>query len=420
MAIISQLRNNKILLKGGLFSLFSFFNQGVGFLLLIILAKYIVPAEYGTLSLFNTIVTFLGFLVSLSTNGYVSVSFFRKSRDEFRQSLSIVFLITFAVASFFALVLLVGNSALARMTELRLAFLWSALAIALMNCYFQIVLDYFRIREKLIFYGLLSCSFAIVNFAISLLLVVAMKLGWEGRIYAQVTCAVLYGLIAIYVCCRYRLFLFKGISWFKIRPILMWGVPLIPHLATSWIKQGGDRYIINYYYTFAEVGIFSFALNLSNIIDMIGSAFNQTNSVSIYQVLSSNLDDKWERLQRQIKAIFIVYTIGVVAVLAVCSILIPLVLPRYAASLPYFYLLALSGYFQCIYFLYTNYLFYYDKTKDLMMITFFSSLLHLMLSMWLTQYSLYYTCLIYVFLKFIMVALVVYWANLLLNKYVKT
>ena len=62
MAIISQLRNNKILLKGGLFSLFSFFNQGVGFLLLIILAKYIVPAEYGTLSLFNTIVTFLGFL----------------------------------------------------------------------------------------------------------------------------------------------------------------------------------------------------------------------------------------------------------------------------------------------------------------------------------------------------------------------
>lgn len=156
-----------------------------------------------------------------------------------------------------------------------------------------------------------------------MLLVVAMKLGWEGRIYAQVTCAVLYGLIAIYVCCRYRLFLFKGISWFKIRPILMWGVPLIPHLATSWIKQGGDRYIINYYYTFAEVGIFSFALNLSNIIDMIGSAFNQTNSVSIYQVLSSNLDDKWERLQRQIKAIFIVYTIGVVAVLAVCSILIP-------------------------------------------------------------------------------------------------
>ncbi len=43
-----------------------------------------------------------------------------------------------------------------------------------------------------------------------------------------------------------------------------------------------------------------------------------------------------------------------------------------------------------------------------------------MLSMWLTQYSLYYTCLIYVFLKFIMVALVVYRANLLLNKYVKT
>lgn len=95
----------------------------------------------------------------------------------------------------------------------------------------------------------------------------------------------------------------------------MWGIPLIPHLATSWIKQGGDRYIINYYYTLAEVGIFSFALNLSNIIDMIGAAFNQTNSVSIYQILSSEANDRWLRLKRQTRDIFVIYTIGAVIVL---------------------------------------------------------------------------------------------------------
>ncbi len=417
--LLKRILSNKLLLKGALFSLFSFFNQGVSFLLLIILASYIAPTEYGTLSLFNTIITFLGFVVSLSTHGYVSVSFFKKNETEFKQDFTLIFLITFAVATLFAALLLLGNTFVAEILELPLQYLWFALVIAVMNCYFQIVLDYYRIREKLTSYGLMSCSFAVVNFATSLLLVVAFKQGWMGRIQAQFTCIVLYGLIALYVCYYYRLFLFKRLSWLQAKPILMWGIPLIPHLATSWIKQGGDRYIINHYYTLAEVGLFSFALNLSNIIDMIGSAFNQTNSVSIYQILSSDVDDKWELLKCQTRNILIIYTIGTVMVFAGCSIFVPILLPKYASALSYFYLLGISGYFQCIYFLYTNYLFYYDRTKDLMFITFSCSVLHLGLSMLVTKYSLYYTCLLYVFLKALMVSMVVYQANGLINKYVK-
>ena len=237
--------------------------------------------------------------------------------------------------------------------------------------------------------------------------------------YAQLACGVLYGLVAVYVCFRYRLFIFKGLSWLQVKPILMWGIPLIPHLATSWIKQGGDRYIINLYYFIAEVGIFSLALNLSNIIDMIGAAFNQTNSVTIYQILSSEANDRCLRLNRQTRDIFVIYTIGAVIVFVGCSVIIPILLPKYSSSLPYFYLLGISGYFQCIYFLYTNYLFYYDRTKDLMFITFSCSVLHLGLSMLFTRYSLYYTCLLYVFLKALMVVMVVFRAKGLINKYVR-
>ena len=418
--IFKRFLNNKLLLKGSLFSLFSFFNQGVSFLLLIILANYIAPQEYGTLSLFNTIITFLGFVISLSTHGYVSVSFFKKNIIEFKQDFSIIFLISFIVASILAIVLFIGNTTLVDVIQLPMEFLWFALAIALMGCCFQIALDYYRIREKIISYGVLSCGLAIINFTLSLLLVVAFHHGWMGRVYAQFTCAALYGIIAIFIFNRFKLFFFKGITWSKAKTILMWGIPLIPHLATSWIKQGGDRYIITPYSSLEEVGIFSFALNLSNIIDMIGSAFNSTNSVSIYKTLSSNINGKWNQLKRQTKSIFIIYTIGAISVVGGCSLFVPILLPKYASALPYFYLLAISGYSQCIYFLYTNYLFYYDKTKELMSITFCCSLLHLALSMVFTQYSLYYTCLLYIFLKLLMVVLVVYRSNLVLNKYVKS
>ena len=69
---LNCLLGNKLLLKGALFSFFSFFNQGASFLLLIILANYIAPSDYGTLSLFNTIIFFWGFVVSLSTHGYIT------------------------------------------------------------------------------------------------------------------------------------------------------------------------------------------------------------------------------------------------------------------------------------------------------------------------------------------------------------
>ena len=83
--------------------------------------------------------------------------------------------------------------------------------------------------------------------------------------------------------------------------------------------------------------------------------------------------------------------------------LTPLLLPRYAESIPYFLILSLQGLGQCFYFLYSNYLFYYHRNKQLMLVTFATSVLHLALSLLLTRYSLIYTCCIYVFVQIILV-----------------
>ena len=91
---INLIKNNKTLKNGGLFSIFSFFNKGISFLLLMILAKYISPAQYGFLSLFNTIVTFLGFTVGLSTAGYLGISYFKNKLAVFKSDLTTIILIT--------------------------------------------------------------------------------------------------------------------------------------------------------------------------------------------------------------------------------------------------------------------------------------------------------------------------------------
>lgn len=395
--LINRIKGNKSLVNGTLFSVFSFIDRGISFFLMIILAKYIMPAEYGYLSLFSTVATFLGFFVTLSCQGFFSVSFFQRKGELFRKDATSILLIMTVCTSILSVVLLFSQGALSRMSGLPPFFLWIAVIISFTQILFYFYKDFLRIQEKVFPYGLASCGFAIINFILSVFLVVTKDLNWEGRVYAQLISTVAFGLFGTIVLLRNKVFA-KHVTWEGTKMILLWGIPLIPHHATVWIKQGCDRFIINSTHTIEDVGVFSFAITLTSIIIMIGEAFNATNSVTMYQILSSDKsnEDKKIELKRQVKNIGIIYSLGYLAVLISVSLLVPFALPKYSGSLPYFYITSVSGYLQCLYYLYVNPLFYYHRNKDIMIVTFLTALVHLGLSLILTRYSLYLTACIYV------------------------
>ena len=141
---------------------------------------------------------------------------------------------------------------------------------------------------------------------------------------------------------------------------------------------------------------------------MIGYAFNSTFSVQIFQPLSSDLTgaEKVCTLTRQTRRITVVYILATLIVYMGVMAVTPLVLPRYAGALPYFTILTVYGLLQCIYLQYCNYLFYYKKTRNLMYITFGTSLLHVALSYCLTPYALHLTCATYIIIQTLIVLLV--------------
>ena len=116
-------------MNGTMFSMFSFINRGISFVLLIILARYIMPAEYGRLSLFNTIVQLLGFFIALSCQGYFTISYFQRKGELFRQDVSSIVLIMAGCTVVCSVILLFSQDALARFAELPPLSLWFALII---------------------------------------------------------------------------------------------------------------------------------------------------------------------------------------------------------------------------------------------------------------------------------------------------
>jgi len=414
---LNKIVSNKTVRNGTLFSIYSFFNKGTSFLLLLILANYIQPKEYGELSMFNTVVMLLGYVVSLSVHSYLSVSYFQRTKEEFRKDFSAICIVTITVSFILLLILLFDVDLWSNILKIPSDLVVFPLLLASLNVFVHMNTDLLRVQEKITQYGIFSCGFATSNMLLTLYLVIFQEQNWRGFVYAKLMCDCTFGLISLIRFYKFKLFtITTDISIYKT--LLLFGLPVIPHHMANWVRQGCDRYIIDYFYDTSEVGLFSFALNIVSIITMIGTAFNATNQVNIYKILSAKFSkaDKLTKLKRTERYIGFLY-IGVTILIVVgATIFVPIMLPKYSKSVIYFLILSIHGLLICLYFLKCNYLFYFKRTKTLMYITFGTSILHLGLSLLLTRYSLIFTCLIYGIMYFVLLLLVNNEANKLLTK----
>jgi len=194
------LRRNKTVQNGALFSIFSFLNAGISFVLLIIIAGFISPEGYGKINLFNTTVQIITFFICLNTSGIVQVVFFKKNTTEYKRTINTVLVLTIGCFLVLTLVLLLINEKLEKAIGLDFYFQWIALWICMFQTLTQLNLIIFRIEEKVKQYGIYSVSLALLGFILTFLLVVTFKYDWQGRIYAQlIACLSLFSFSIIFL-----------------------------------------------------------------------------------------------------------------------------------------------------------------------------------------------------------------------------
>lgn len=390
-AIINRIRYNRLFRNGTLFAIFSFLNSGIGFLLLLVLASFIPPSEYGELNLFNTFVTLLSIFISLNATGIIAVDFFSVEKVHLQRMLSTVLCLSSVSFIVFTILLLSFSTSFEQIIGLPAEYQWLGLLVCYMQVFSTVNLDIWRLEENPLSYGLYSVATVLANFILTLILVICFHWGWLGRVYAQVAVSLIFFFVSIYFMIKRRYLQRLLPNLETVKSALSFGIPLIPHSASVWIRQGLDRYVINYFYLAAQVGIYSFAYNFANIIQIVGLAFNATNSVYIYKNLANITADTSCRLLKQTKIMILFFAVVTIFVYIGTSIFIPVFVPKYVDAVPYLFPLCMGAFFQCVYYLFVNYLFYYKRTKKLMYITFSMSLFHVFLSILLTRYSMMYT-----------------------------
>ena len=375
---------------------------------MLVMARYILPASYGQLSLFTTMVSLLTIFICLNTNGFISISFFGSPRIRIQRLLNVVLLTTLLMYLFLLTSLFCFNSFFTKVVGLNVTFQFFAISICTIQVLSTSLLDVWRLEEKVWQYGTFSLLNAICNLLFTFCFVGIFSLDWLGRVYVQLVVCIVFSLLSIYILInkKYLRRVLPTKSDFK--ESYTFGIPLIPHSTSFWLRQGLDRYIINYYISQSMVGLYSFATNISNVIQIIGYAFNTSNSVSIYKILSGNENNKLAKLQHECYFLVILYFILTILCFLGAVLFIPFIFPEYIDCIQYLFPLCISAMFQCFYLVYVNIIFFYKQTLKLMFLTVLVSLLHVSFSFVFTRYGVIYTAYISL-VSNMLICIGVYW-----------
>jgi O-antigen/teichoic acid export membrane protein len=363
-------------------------NKGIPFLLLPVIAMYLSPADYGRLANFSVLTQILVAFCALNTYSALSVSFFNLGGIPLRSYLSnLLYLVAMLVG-----VCLLISSALASTIEhyLGLTRPWQLLALltACATAVYTLYLSLLRMQSKIIRFSALQIGQSLISSILAVLFVVHFHWNWQGRVASIVVAAAASMLFSLWSVWRHEQ-LFARPDRDQLKSAFSFGLPLLPHTLSFWLKTGMVKIIISNSLGLSANGIYSIALTLGSIVGVFTDSFFSAYSPIMYKDLSL-VDAAPERegasiLRRLVRNTYrfagaqIVVCVGGWLVMRVA---IPMLFkPSYLEAVRLMPLIFLGLCLDGGYTILSGYVFYRRKTTVLGSITFLSSVLQMGLAL---------------------------------------
>ena len=358
----------------------SVINRAIPFFLLPVMTRYLTPADYGIVATFNVLLAIMVVFVGLSMHGAVNINFFKLNRDELKEYIGNVF---FILLSNFLLVLTIVyilKSYFSFFTKFPENWILIIVIVALFQSIFTIIMGLWQVEQKPLPYGLFQISRTILNVSLSIVFVVLLGWGWQGRILGITSTSIAFGLVSIFVIYK-REYVKFSFNKKYIKDALFFGVPLIPHALGGWIITGIDRIFINSMVGIAATGIYAVGYQIGMVIEILAYSFNLAWSPFLYEKLKENNHSTKVKI---VKFTYL-YDVGIIFLALALSFIAPYFLKFFVSKDFYFaykyvFWIALGHAFNGMYFMVVNYIFYVKKTYILAWVTFFSAGVNILLN----------------------------------------
>jgi O-antigen/teichoic acid export membrane protein len=283
------------LLSGSAVYLFSnIINAAIPFALLPVLTRYLEPSEYGQVAMFQILVGALAAVVGLNVAGATTRKYYDdySSEHELKYFIAACLQLLLVSGGVAFAVLFVFREQIAEALGLEVRWVLWAVFLSAASVIIQIRLNQWQVRKKARTYGVMQVLQSALNVLLSLILVLALLKGAEGRMAAQVWTAGLFALVALALLQRDRLFALMVWRPNLLKEALAFGVPLIPHVAGVFFLVSIDRFVINAELGLEQAGIYMVAVQLASAVAIVFSAVHRALVPWLFEHLKRDLPEE--------------------------------------------------------------------------------------------------------------------------------
>ncbi len=370
---LSHIFKHKLFKNTFIYTCSGVINNAIPFFLLPIMTRYLSPADYGIVATFNVLLAVVAAFVGLSMYGAINVNYFKLKKAELKVYIGNVIFILFGSFILVYVITYIFKSPLSFFTKFPEKWIPNIAVVALFQSFFAVTLVLWRAEQKPLPYGLFQISRTILNISLSVVFVVWLWWGWQGRILGAIITSVIFGLLSIFVIYK-REYIKFSFNKKYIKDALFFGVPLIPDALGGWIMTSIDRIFINSMVGVAATGLYSVGYSVGMIIGLLVNSFNLAWSPFLFEKLKEN---NYSTKVKIVKFTYL-YNVCIVLVALSLSFIAPYFLKFFISKNFYFaykYVLwiALGYAFQGMYYMVANYILYVKKTYILAWVTLFSA-----------------------------------------------
>ena len=356
-------------------------NASIPFILLPVMTRILSPEEYGEIAIFVTIIGAFSALVGVTFVGSVNRKFFDEIKlvDYGIFITSCIQLIILATTITIILVFLFLDK-ISQFVLLDSKWVLVAVLVAFFNVIVTLRLGQWQVKRKPLSYAFFQFFISSINALLSIVAVVYLSLGAEGRMGGIFMASFFGAVISIILISRQRGLRFFVFNKSYIKEIVLFGVPLVPHVAGGFLINSIDRVVIAAEIDLKAAGIYMAAIQLVLVASIIFDSVNKAFSPWLFD----NLNNKSLRLNSKIVLgtylWFLVIWLGVFISFKLAPFLASFILGadfREAAFLIGW--LAVGQAFKGMYLMVTNYCFYAKKTGCLSIISIVTGVLNVFL-----------------------------------------
>lgn len=409
---LSKITNHPLFKSSIIYAISDAINKAVPFIILPILSYYLLPSDYGIVANFGVLFAIFSIFVTAGVDGAISVNYFRLSKNELSRFIFNSILIISVLGVFLIFLVLLFDDLIYSFVKIPNSYQVLTVLMAVSAAFTGINLSLWRLEEKALRFGIYKFSQTIFDISVSLILVAIYKLGWVGRVNGMLLASIVFGLCSLYIVYK-RGYLKLSPSKSLVFSILAFGLPLIPHSLSFWLRSGVDRILITKYVGEYATGLYATGFQFGVLVSFITLSFNNAFVPYMFRLLSEEDEGILFYNKNLLKKIILS---GIVILIFTCLIftffskyiLLYFFADAYYEASQFIFWAILSQTFQGMYLFFVNYIFFVKKTKILAVITFVCSLLQVVLSFYLINFlgaiGAAYATAIISFVNFLMVA----------------